>query len=75
MALTTRNIIGIVIALLLIGILLPLGIGTAPEAGVTNGTGLLAIATGNATIDTLVPIIAVMAVIGMVMAFIPRGNN
>lgn len=74
MALSAGRIISIVVALLLIGILLPIGVGTVATE-TSNGTGLLAMSTGNTTIDTLVPVIAIMAAIGLMMAFVPRGNK
>lgn len=69
MALSAGKIIGVVIALLLIGILLPIGLG---ESGVS---GLLGITTGDATIDLLIPLIGIMAVVGLMMAFMPKGNS
>jgi hypothetical protein len=69
MALSVGKIVGVVIALLLIGILLPIGLG---ESGVS---GLLGISTGDATVDALVPLIGVMAVVGMMIAFVPRGGK
>lgn len=69
MALSVGKIVGVVIALLMIGILLPIGLG------VSGVSGLLGITTGDTTIDTLIPIVGVMAVIGLVMSFLPRSKG
>jgi fumarate reductase subunit D len=59
------KIIGLVVALLLIGILLPIGL-----------TDLLAYTSTDSTIQTLVSsVIPIMAIIGLVLAFVPRSSD
>ena len=64
MAVSAKSIVGVVIALLLMGILLPIGLNN-----------ILGFTSTNPTIQTLVSIvIPIMAIIGIVLALIPRGD-
>lgn len=65
MALSASQIISTVIALLLIGILLPLGL-----------TELTGFTSTDATIQTLVSsVVPIMAIIGIVLALIPKSSD
>lgn len=62
MALSVRNIVGVVIALLLMGILLPIGLND-----------ILAFTSTNSTIQTLVAtVVPIMAVISLVLVLVPK---
>jgi uncharacterized membrane protein len=65
MAPSAGQIIGFMVALLIIGVLLPVGLSDILEFSSTN-----------ATIETLVTtILPIMAVVGLVIAFVPKGEN
>lgn len=62
---TAGKIIGFIVALILIGVLMPIGL-----------TDILEFSSTNATIETLVTtILPVVAVLGVILAFIPRGRD
>lgn len=64
LALSNRGVVSLVIALLLLGILLPIGL-----------TDLLAFTSTDSTVQTLVSqVIPIMAVIGIVLAIVGRKN-
>jgi fumarate reductase subunit D len=67
-------IIGAVVALLLIGILLPIGLQDIVDY---NGTYTVGTVTSrNATVGTIVgTILPIMAVIALVLAFVPKSGN
>ena len=73
-----KAIIGIVIAMILIGTLLPLGLSDLVDynGSYYNGTyGSGEVLGTNSTIATLVgTVVPVMAVIGLVMLFVPSRN-
>ncbi len=59
------TIIGFIVALLLMGVLLPIGL-----------TDLLEFSNTNATIETLVTtVLPIMIAIGLVLGFMPRGKD
>ena len=63
--LSVGKIVGLVVGLLLIGILMPLGLNE-----------ILAFTSTDSTIQTLVStVLPIMAVIGLVLAFIPRSED
>jgi sorbitol-specific phosphotransferase system component IIBC len=65
MAPSAGQIIGFMVALLVIGVLLPVGL-----------TDILEFSSTNATIETLVTtILPIMAVVGLVIAFVPKGED
>lgn len=65
MAPNASQIIGFMVALLIIGVLLPVGL-----------TDILEFTSTNATIKTLVTtILPIMAVVGLVIAFVPKGDE
>lgn len=58
-------IIGLIVSLLLMGILLPIGLND-----------ILGFTSSNSTVQTLVTtVIPVIAVVSLVMAFLPKGGN
>ena len=62
---SAKSIVGVVVALLLMGILLPIGL-----------TEILSFTSTNDTIQTLVStVIPIMAVIGLVLALVPSGGS
>lgn len=76
------KIVALVIALIMIGILLPIGleelVGYDGSYNVsTNGTAYPVYNTGtNATVGTLVAsILPILAVIGIIISFIPKGRS
>lgn len=65
MAPTAGKIISFMVALLIIGVLLPVGL-----------TDILEFSSTNATIETLVTtILPIMAVVGLVIAFVPKSES
>lgn len=57
--------IGLIVSLLLMGILLPIGLND-----------ILGFTSSNSTVQTLVTtVIPVIAVVSLVMAFLPKGGN
>ncbi len=65
MSLGAGKIVGVVIALLLVGILLPIGLDE-----------LTAYTSTNSNIQTLMAtVVPIIAVVGIVMALIPRGKG
>lgn len=65
MAPSAGQIIGFMVALLIIGVLLPVGLSDILEFSSTNST-----------IETLVTtILPIMAVVGLVIAFVPKGEK
>lgn len=65
MAPSAGKIIGFMVALLIIGVLLPVGL-----------TDILEFSSTNATIETLVTtILPIMAVVGLVIAFVPKSEG
>lgn len=62
MALSTNQIVGLIISFIMLAILLPLGIND-----------LLAFTSSNSSIQTIVStVIPIVGVIGLLMAFIPK---
>ena len=65
MALKASSIIGVVIAAILLGVLLPIGLND-----------ILAFESTNATIETLVAtVLPIIAVIAVVLMFVPRNKG
>jgi fumarate reductase subunit D len=65
MELSAGKIVGLVVALLLLGILLPIGIA-----------GLEAFTSTNTNIQTLVAtVIPIVAIIGIIMMILPKGKS
>ena len=65
MAVSAGKVVGVVIALILMGVLLPIGLND-----------VLGFTSDNSTIQTLVStIIPIMAVIGIVLALVPKGED
>ena len=71
-----KDVIMIAVALMVIALILPLGLGLLGIAGdtVINGTTTLAEAIDPAVLTLLTVLVPVLAVIGVAVAFIPRSN-
>lgn len=75
-----NEIVGISVALILIAVVMPLGIGLLSAADQTvvtiNGTGYALSELADSTVITLLTIlIPIMAVIAVVLGFMPRFRN
>ena len=80
MAISVKNVIMVVVSLVVIAVVLPLGIGLISamgDASVTvNGTAYLLSELADPTVITLLTILLpILAVIGIILAFIPRGGE
>ena len=65
MGMKPQSIVALVIAMILMGLLIPIGLN-----------GVLAFTSTNATIQTLVSVVLpIMAVIGIVLSLVPRGGG
>lgn len=63
--LSVMSIIGVVIAALIVGVLLPIGLNE-----------VLAFQSSNSTIQTLVAtVLPILAVVGLIMTFIPKSKS
>lgn len=74
------QVIGIVVALIVIAIILPIGLGYVSNAGSTmitlaNGTEVaLSTLVNPAVLTLLTVLLPILAVIGITMWFIPKGD-
>ena len=81
MAISVKQVIYIVVALMVIGLVLPLGLGMvslAGEAVITypNGTETtLKAVVDPAVLTLLVTLLPILAVIGVTLYFIPKGED
>lgn len=80
MAIGVRSVIGVVISLVVIAVVLPLGIGLISAMGDTmvtiNGTAVALSTVVDPTVITLLTVLLpILAVIGIILAFIPRGGD
>jgi len=77
--LNASSIIGVVLALILIGALISTGIDGLLDFGATNitvGNVTSTAAAVNPTVSTLVTtVVPIMAIIGLVLLFIPKGER
>ncbi|MBA7496357.1 hypothetical protein ES702_06957 [subsurface metagenome] len=76
----TRDVVGIVISLIVIAVIMPLGLGLISAAGTQsvtiNGTGVaLDTVVDPAVITLLTILLPILAVIAVIMYFLPKGNN
>ena len=76
MGIGVKQVIMIAVALMVIALIMPLGLGLLGIAGDTiiNGTTTLADAIDPAVLTLLTVLVPVLAVIGVAVAFIPRGD-
>ena len=72
-----RDVIMIAVALMVIALILPLGLGLLGIAGDTiiNGTTTLSEAIDPSVLTLLTVLVPVLAVISVAIAFIPRGGE
>lgn len=80
MSSNTRDIITLVIALIVIAVIMPLGLGLVSAAGTSsvtiNGTAVaLSTVVDPAVITLLTILLPILAVISVIMYFLPRGND
>ena len=79
MGLTISKIVGLVLAMVVIGLIFPLGLGYIAGAGsqtvTINGTTQAVSALVDPTVLTLLTVLLpIMAVVGLIMYFVPRSN-
>ena len=76
MGIGVKQVIMIAVALMVIALIMPLGLGLLGIAGdtIVNGTTTLAEAIDPAVLTLLTVLVPVLAVIGVAVAFIPRGD-
>ena len=76
MGIGVKQVIMIAVALMVIALIMPLGLGLLGIAGdtIVNGTTTLADAIDPAVLTLLTVLVPVLAVIGVAVAFIPRGD-
>jgi len=71
-----KQVIMIAVSLMVIALIMPLGLGLLGISGdtIVNGTTTLADAIDPAVLTLLTVLVPVLAVIGVAVAFIPRGD-
>jgi len=75
-AVGVKQVIMIAVSLMVIALILPLGLGLLGIAGNTiiNGTTTLSEAIDPSVLTLLTVLVPILAVIGIAIAFIPRGD-
>lgn len=76
MGVGVKQVIMIAVSLMVIALILPLGLGLLGIAGdtIVNGTTTLAEAIDPSVLTLLTVLVPILAVIGIAIAFIPRGD-
>jgi len=80
MATHTRDVITLVISLIVIAVIMPLGLGLVSAAGTQavtiNGTAVaLSTVVDPAVITLLTILLPILAVISVIMYFLPKGSD